>query len=80
VRNAVIFPLGRDEGGHGYRPIASWTQRVTLPLSTSPQLPLRAVLAQPDQLCLFVLPQRAIAALMAPPTLFEILITLPAGL
>src|SRR5262249_61090168 len=35
VRDAVIVPLGGDERGHRYRPIASLTQRATLRLSTS---------------------------------------------
>jgi very-short-patch-repair endonuclease len=33
--NAVLLPLGGDERGHRYRPIASLTQRATLRLSTS---------------------------------------------
>jgi hypothetical protein len=32
----VLIPLGGDQGGHRYRPIASLTQRATLRLSTSP--------------------------------------------
>src|SRR5262249_7219448 len=32
--NAVLLPLGGDERGHRYRPIASLTQRATLRLST----------------------------------------------
>src|SRR5262249_18702106 len=35
VRHALRLPLGGDEPGHGYRPIASLTQRATLRLSTS---------------------------------------------
>src|SRR5262249_39995802 len=35
VRDAANLPLGGDEPGHGYRPIASLTQRATLRLSTS---------------------------------------------
>src|SRR5262249_58112124 len=36
LRDAVICPLGGDERGHAYLlPIASWTQRATLRLSTS---------------------------------------------
>src|SRR5262249_15828212 len=35
MRDAVIRPLGCDERGHGYRPIASDTQRATLRLRTS---------------------------------------------
>src|SRR6185437_13740654 len=35
VRHPVIIPLGSDESGHGYRPIASLTQRATERLSTS---------------------------------------------
>ena len=35
MRDAVLSPLGGDEGGHRYRPIASLTQRATERLSTS---------------------------------------------
>src|SRR6516225_9552748 len=35
VRDAVGVPLGGDEGSHRYLPIASFTQRATLRLSTS---------------------------------------------
>ena len=35
VRDAVLDPLGCDETGHGYRLIASSTQRAALRLSTS---------------------------------------------
>ena len=35
VRDPVVVPLGDDELGHGYRPIASSTQRATERLSTS---------------------------------------------
>src|SRR5689334_21723527 len=35
VRDTVLLPLGGDERGHRYRPIASLTQRATLRLSTS---------------------------------------------
>ena len=35
VRHSVGVPLGGDEGGHRYRPIASVTQRATERLSTS---------------------------------------------
>ena len=35
VRDAELCPLSGDEPGHGYRPIASATQRATLRLSTS---------------------------------------------
>jgi hypothetical protein len=35
VRDAMLRPLGGDERGHGYRPIASDTQRATLRLRTS---------------------------------------------
>src|SRR4029077_19827377 len=35
VRDLVPVPLGGDQGGHRYRPIASLTQRATLRLSTS---------------------------------------------
>src|SRR5512142_1952025 len=35
VQDAVPLPLGRDQGSHGYRPIASCTQRATLRLRTS---------------------------------------------
>ena len=35
MRDTVLLPLGGDQGGHGYRPIASLTQRATLRLSTS---------------------------------------------
>src|SRR5262249_15438345 len=35
VRDAVGLPLGGDQGGHRYRPIASLTQRATLRLRTS---------------------------------------------
>src|SRR5690242_4069185 len=35
ARDAVGLPLGGDERGHRYRPIASLTQRATLRLSTS---------------------------------------------
>src|SRR4051794_27648036 len=35
IRDAVLLPLGGDEGGHRYRPIASSTQRATERLRTS---------------------------------------------
>src|SRR5580700_686349 len=35
MRNPVLVPLGGDQGGHRYRPIASLTQRATLRLRTS---------------------------------------------
>src|SRR6478752_1682952 len=35
VRDPVLVPLGGDQGGHRYRPIASLTQRATLRLRTS---------------------------------------------
>src|SRR5690242_4711286 len=35
LRDTVSFPLGGDQGGHRYRPIASLTQRATLRLRTS---------------------------------------------
>src|SRR5205814_8758714 len=35
VRDLVIVPLSCDQCGHRYRPIASFTQRATLRLSTS---------------------------------------------
>ena len=35
MRDAVLLPLGGDQRGHRYRPIASLTQRATLRLSTS---------------------------------------------
>ena len=30
MRDPVLVPLGGDQGGHRYRPIASLTQRATL--------------------------------------------------
>src|SRR4051794_38920573 len=35
MRHPMLLPLGGDEGGHRYRPIASSTQRATERLSTS---------------------------------------------
>src|SRR4051812_21394257 len=35
MRDLMLGPLGGDELGHGYRPIASFTQRATERLSTS---------------------------------------------
>jgi hypothetical protein len=36
VRDAVLVPLRRDGSRQAHRPIASFTQRATLRLSTSP--------------------------------------------
>ena len=67
LRDAVLGPLGGDEPGHRYRPIASFTQRATERLRTSRCIRSSMFsLTQPLQLGALALAHRRVAALPAP--------------
>ena len=66
MRDLVLGPLGGDEPGHRYRPIASLTQRATERLRTSRCIRSSTFsLPQPLQLGPLVLAQRRVAVLPA---------------